>query len=97
MKNVSGIMLIAYVSVAVLVQELGSQNILDAATVDGVQATIDVPTMLALVIFTGLTVRLELFKPRYKLKRKQRPVVDAILIVACVAIIVALMLLKYWK
>jgi len=94
-KSVSGIMLIFYVSVSILVLELGVQNILDAATVRAVQATLDMPTMLALVVYAGLTARLELFKPKYNLKRKQRSLIDWALIVSGIAVIALMVALKY--
>ena len=96
MKSVSGIMLIFYVSVSILVLELGAQSILDAATVQVVQATLDMPTMLALVVYAGLTARLELFKPKYNLKRKQRPLIDGALIVTGIAVIALMVALKYF-
>jgi hypothetical protein len=96
-KSVSGIMLIFYVSASILVLELGGRNIVDAATVQAVQATLDMPTMLALVVFAGLTARLELFKPKYNLKRKQRPLIDGALIVSGIAVITLMIMLKYWQ
>jgi hypothetical protein len=90
-------MLIFYVSASILVLELGGRNIVDAATVQAVQATLDMPTMLALVVFAGLTARLELFKPKYNLKRKQRPLIDGALIVSGIAVITFMIMLKYWQ
>jgi hypothetical protein len=90
-------MLVVYVSVSILVLELGDRNIVDAVTVKAVQGTLDLPTMLALVIYAGLTARLELFKPKYNLKRKQRPLIDGALIVSGIAVIVLITLLKYWQ
>jgi uncharacterized membrane protein len=89
-------MLIFYVSVSILVLELGAQSIVDAATVQTVQATLDMPTMLALVVYAGLTARLELFKPKYNLKRKQRPFVDAAIAVAGISVVGLVVALKFW-
>lgn len=88
-------MLITYVSGMILVMELGVKDILDAATVDAVQRTLDVPTFLALVVFSGLSLRLELFKPKYKLPMKKRPIYDIMLVFASVVIILSMLFLKY--
>ncbi len=90
-------MLVFYVAVSILVQELGAGNFVDAVTVKAVQGTLDLPTMLALVIYAGLTARLELFKPKYNLKRKQRPLIDGALIVSGIMIIALTVMLKYWQ
>jgi hypothetical protein len=88
-------MLVTYVSGLILALELGAKGIIDAATVHAVQTTLDVPTFLALVVFSGLSLRLELFKPKYKLPVKKRPIYDGMLMMGSITIIAALMLLKY--
>ncbi|OPY26219.1 MAG: hypothetical protein A4E28_02678 [Methanocella sp. PtaU1.Bin125] len=88
-------MLVFYVFVSILVLELGARSMIDAATVGAVQTTLDMPTMLALVVYAGLTIRLELFKPKYNLKRNQRPLIDGALIVTSVAVIALMIMLKY--
>lgn len=95
MRAVAGIMLVTYVSGMILALELGTKSIIDAATVHAIQTTLDVPTFLALVVFSGLSVRLELYKPKYKLPVKKRPLYDGVLMVTSIAIVVAMMLLKY--
>jgi hypothetical protein len=94
-RALAGIMLVAYVSGMILVLELGAKGIIDAATVHALQMTLDVPTFLVMVVFSGLSIRLELFKPKYKLPTKKRPLYDGILMVASIIIIVAMILLKY--
>jgi hypothetical protein len=94
-RVVAGIMLMSYVSGMILALELGAKSIIDATTVNAIQTTLDVPTFLALVVFSGLSIRLELFKPKYKLPVKKRPLYDGMLMVASMIIIVAMMLLKY--
>jgi hypothetical protein len=94
-RAVAGIMLVTYVSGMILALELGAKSIIDAATVQAIQTTLDVPTFLALVVFSGLSVRLELYKPKYKLPVKKRPLYDGVLMVTSIAIVVAMMLLKY--
>jgi hypothetical protein len=88
-------MLITYVFGMILVMELGAKDILDAGTVETVQTTLDVPTLLALVVFSGLSLRLELFKPKYKLPMKKRPLYDVLLMVAGLVITVSVLFLKY--
>jgi hypothetical protein len=88
-------MLITYVSGMILVLELGARGILDVDTVHVVQTTLDVPTFLALVVFSGLSVRLELFKPKYKLPIKKRPLYDGMLAAASIIITVSMLFLKY--
>ena len=88
-------MLVFYVFVSILVLELGARSMIDAVTVRAVQATLDMPTMLALVVYAGLTIRLELFKPKYNLKRNQRPLIDWALIVTGIAVIALMIALKY--
>lgn len=96
MRAVAGIMLVTYVSGMILALEFGVKGIIDDATVHAIQTTLDVPTFLALVVFSGLSVRLELFKPKYKLPVKKRPLYDGVLMITSVAIMAAMMLLKYW-
>jgi hypothetical protein len=88
-------MLITYVFSMILVMELGAKDILDAGAVEAVQTTLDVPTFLALVVFSGLSVCLELFKPKYKLPMKKRPLYDVMLALACTVITVSMLFLKY--
>lgn len=88
-------MLVFYVFVSILVLELGARSMIDVATVGAVQTTLDMPTMLALVVYAGLTIRLELFKPKYNLKRNQRPLIDGALIVTAMAVIALMIALKY--
>ncbi len=88
-------MLITYVFGMILVMELGAKEILDAGTVVAVQTTLDVPTFLALVVFSGLSIRLELFKPKYKLPMKKRPLYDVMLVVAGMVITLSMLFLKY--
>ena len=95
MRALAGIMLVTYVSGMILALELGAKSIIDAATVDAVQMTLDVPAFLALVVFSGLSLRLELYKPKYRLPVKKRPLYDGVLMMACVTILVAMLLLKY--
>jgi hypothetical protein len=94
-RTLAGIMLVTYVSGMILALELGTKSIIDAVTVHAIQTTLDVPTFLTLVIFSGLSIRLELYKPKYKLPIKKRPFYDGVLTIVCVSIIVAMMLLKY--
>jgi hypothetical protein len=88
-------MLVTYVAGMILALELGAKGIIDAATAHAVQITLDVPTFLALVIFSGLSLRLELFKPKYRLPVKRRPLYDGMLMIACFTMIIAMMMLKY--
>jgi hypothetical protein len=95
-RAVAGIMLITYVSGMILVLELGAKGLVDADTVHAVQTTLDLPTFIALVVFAGLSIRLELFKPKYKLPAKKRPLYDRLLLIAGSLIIGSMMFLKYW-
>ena len=88
-------MLVTYVSGMILALELGAKAILDAETVHVIQSTLDVPTFLTLVVFTGLSIRLELFKPKYKLPVKKRPFYDGILMAAGFLITISMLILKY--
>jgi hypothetical protein len=88
-------MLVTYVSGMILALELGAKSIIDAATVHAIQMTLDVPTFLAMVVFSGLSIRLELFKPKYKLPVKKRPLYHGILMIIGIIIVIALMLVKY--
>ena len=95
MRVVAGIMLIAYVAAIVVVQELGTKSLIDADAVHALQSTLDLPTWLVLVVFTLLTVRLELFKPKYKLPVKSRPLYDSILFVVGLLVIVVMLVLRF--
>lgn len=94
-RAVAGIMLVAYVSGMILAIELGAKGILDVDTVHAVQSTLDVPTFLALVVFSALSIRLELFKPKYRLPARKRPLYDGMLIAAGIIITMSMLFLKY--
>jgi hypothetical protein len=94
-RAIAGIMLVTYVAGMILALELGAKGIIDAATARAVQTTLDVPTFLALVVFSGLSLRLELFKPKYRLPIKKRPLYDGMLTIVGFIIIMAMMMLKY--
>ncbi len=95
MRIITGVMLIAYVAAIVVVQELGTKSLIDADTVHGIQSTLDLPTWLVLVVFTLLTVRLELFKPKYRLPAKSRPLYDSVLFVVGLLVIVVMLMLRF--
>ena len=88
-------MLITYVCGMILVLELGVRDLLDAATVQAIQTTLDVPTFLAMVVFVGLSARLELFKPKYKLPVKKRPLYDGMFLIAGLIVTISMLFLKY--
>lgn len=95
-RTIAGIMLVTYVTGMILAIELGAREVIDTATVSAVQSTLDVPTFLALVVFCGLSIRLELYKPKYRLPMKKRPLYDGILIATCVLVTASLLALKYF-
>lgn len=95
MRAISGIMLVTYVSGMILALELGAKGMVDADTVHAVQSTLDMPTFLAMIVFVGLSIRLELFKPKYKLPVKKRPLYDGMLMVAGFIITASMLYLKY--
>lgn len=72
-------MLVLYVTAIIMVQNLGLKQLMDSETVKTVIYSLDVPTMLVLVIFAGLSFRQELTKPRYNVPKKNRWVIDAAL------------------
>jgi hypothetical protein len=88
-------MLITYVFGMILVIELGTKDMVDADTVKAVQSTLDVPTLLALVVFSGISIRLELFKPKYRLPIRKRPLYDGLLVTVGLVITLSMLLLKY--
>ena len=95
MRAVSCIILVTYVSGIILALELGAKGIIDADTVNAIQSMLDVPTFMAMVVFSGLSIRLELFKPKYRLPVKKRPMYDGMLIIAGIIVMAFLMYLKY--
>lgn len=95
-RVISGLLLLVYVIVVIMVQSLGARDIVDEDTVKVVQAALDVPTMLVLVVYAGLTIRQELFKPKYNVQVKKRPLVDLCLIITGAAMLATLLLIKYW-
>lgn len=95
-RAISGILLLIYVVVAIMVQALGIRGSIDAETVTLIQSWLDVPTMLVLVIYAGLTIRQEIFKPKYNWPAKKRPQVDWALSILGIAILATLLIVKYW-
>lgn len=94
-RAISGIMLVVYVSVAILIQEMAARDMIDTALEESIQGALDLPTMLVLIVFAGMSARLELFKPKYKIHMKKRPLIDVFIIIAGVVIMASFMLIKY--
>ena len=89
-------MLVLYVTAILLVQNLGLKQLMDSETVTAVVYSLDVPTMLVLVIFGGLSFRQELTKPRYNVPKKNRWVIDAALWGFGLVAIAAVLTIKYF-
>jgi len=89
-------MLVLYVTAIIMVQNLGLKQLMDSETVKAVVYSLDVPTMLVLVIFAGLSFRQELTKPRYNVPKKNRWVIDATLWGFGIVSMAALLIIKYF-
>lgn len=88
-------MLFLYVSTMLLVQNMGLKLLLDSDTAKAILFSLDVPTMLVLIIFGSLTVRQELTKPKYNLPKKNQWVIDAALSGICILVMGSLLVIKY--
>ena len=88
-------MLVLYVATIIYVQNMGLKLIIDDDTMKAVIYSLDVPTMLVLVIFSGLSFRHELTKPKYNVPKKNHWMIDAILSCLGIAAMGALLVIKY--
>jgi len=88
-------MLAIYVVVIILVQNLSLKELIDGETAKVLVYSLDVPTMLVLVVYAGLSFKQELAKPKYKIPKKNRWMIDAVL--SCIGIIIfgTLLIIKY--
>jgi hypothetical protein len=84
-----------YVAIIVMATML-AKGVLDDQTVYSIQTTLDLPTALTLVVFTLLSVKLELDKPKYRQLQKSRGSIDIIVYGAGALIVLALIYLKYF-
>ena len=89
-------MLVLYVTTIILVQNMGLKQLIDSDTVKAVVYSLDVPTMLVLVIFAGLSFRQELTKPRYNVPKKNQWMIDAALWSFGTIAIASLLIIKYF-
>ncbi len=72
-----------------------ARDILDRQTVYTIQTTLDLPTAITLVIFSMLSAKLELDKPKYRQLRRTRNI-DMMLLTGGGLVILALVYLKYF-
>ncbi|WP_148266470.1 hypothetical protein [Methanocella arvoryzae] len=84
-----------YVATMIYVQNMGLKLIIDSDTAKAIIYSLDMPTMLVLIIFAGLCFRQELTKPKYNIPKKNRWMIDAILSCIGVAAMGILLLIKY--
>lgn len=89
-------MLVVYVLTIILVQNMADKKMIDQDIAAVIQKTMDVPTMLVLVIFAGLSLRNEISKPRYNVFQKNRRLIDGSIVFSGCAIMAILLLIKYF-
>ena len=94
-RNVAGILLILYVG-TILMAGMLSRDVLNQQTVDGIQATLDLPAGIALVAFSVLSIKLEVEKPRHRNLQKSRDIVDVLLIAFGAVLIFGLIYIQYF-
>lgn len=87
-------MLIVYVAVIVLTGML-AKDVLDVQTVNTIQSTLDLPTAVALVAFSILSIKLEFERPKYRNLQKNRGTIDMILLAGGSLLTLGLICLKY--
>jgi hypothetical protein len=88
-------MLFLYVSTILLVQNMGLKLLLDSDTAKAIIFSLDVPTMLVLVIFAGLSFRQEFTKPKYNIPKKSSWIIDAAMTILGITFFGALLVIKY--
>ena len=72
-----------------------ASNLLDSQTASIIQTTLDLPTAITLVVFSMLSLKLELDKPKYR-QLQRTTNYDMLLIVGGGLLILALIYLKYF-
>ena len=88
-------MLIVYVTLIIVVENLGDKQIIDVETVKTFFFSLDLPTMLVLVVFAGLSCRQELTKPKYNIPKKYHKSIDASMVLIGIALMAVLLTIKY--
>ncbi|WP_230742681.1 hypothetical protein [Methanooceanicella nereidis] len=95
-RKISGVLLVIYVTVELMVSNLGSSGIIEQVLVQAIHSWIDVPTALVLITYSGLTIRGELYKPKYRMSKKDRGYLDAFLLIISIIIFLGYLYLKYF-
>ncbi len=94
-RQVTGGLLILYVAVIILTTML-AKDVLDKQTAYTIQTTLDLPTALTLVVFTALSLKLELDKPKYRQFQRDHGNLDMLLMGGGAALVAGLIYLKYF-
>ena len=79
----------------IVLATMTANNLIDEPTAQAIQTTLDLPTAVTLVVFSMLSVKLELDKPKYR-QIKRTTNIDMLLILGGGLIILALVYLKYF-
>ena len=72
-----------------------ASNLLDSQTASIIQTTLDLPTAITLVVFSMLSIKLELDKPKYR-QLQRTTNYDTLLMVGGGLLILVLVYLKYF-
>ena len=83
-----------YVAI-IVIATMTASNLLDSQTAGIIQTTLDLPTAITLVVFSMLSIKLELDKPKYR-QLQRTTNYDTLLLVGGGLLILVLVYLKYF-
>lgn len=95
LKMVTVTILVIYVAVAVITGTLLSKNLIDKDIATFIHTSMAIPITLVLIVYCGLSIRLEITKAKYPWFFKRIKLIDASLIVSATLLILALIFVEY--
>ncbi|AFD00475.1 hypothetical protein Mtc_1731 [Methanocella conradii HZ254] len=80
----------------IVISTMLAKGVLDKQTAFSIQATLDLPTAIALIAFSILSIKLELDKPRHRHLYKKYGGIDLLLLACGVLLTIGLIYIKYF-
>lgn len=80
----------------ILVTGMLSKDVIDGQTADTIQTTLYLPTAIALIAFSILSVKLEIEKPKYRHVQKSREIVNVLLFTSGAILFFGMVYMKYF-
>ena len=94
-RSVSGALLVIYVTVLLLSILLPGKSFIDKDSGESIRSLMEIPTGLALVVFSGISIKLYINKPKYRVYQRNKSLIDTSLLLSGTGFILLLLYLKY--